>query len=137
MSVISRRAALGIMTALALPRIVSAAPANVIRGASSLRLMMVTERTCEFCRAWRTQIAPGFAASGPGRMAPLFEVDLYGPYPDGLALARRPRLTPSFILLDDGFEIGRIEGYVGQRDFYPHLERMMAQAGVNPSRREG
>lgn len=92
---------------------------------------MVTEASCEFCRAWRAQIAPGFSTSLPGRTAPLFEVDLDGPYPDGLALARRPRQTPSFILLDRGAEIGRIEGYVGPGNFYPVLEQMMTQAGID------
>ncbi|RJE80714.1 SoxS protein [Paracoccus sp. JM45] len=98
--------------------------------------MMITEPACLFCRAWRAEIGPGFAASPIGRAAPLFEVDLNGPYPDGLALARRPRLTPSFILLHKGTEVGRIEGYVGQQHFYPALEQMMSQAGFDSTGKE-
>ncbi|MEE2859738.1 MAG: SoxS protein [Pseudomonadota bacterium] len=97
-----------------------------------VQLMMVQSPYCHFCRAWKTEIGPGFATSAAGRTAPLFEVDVDGPFPDGLALDRRPRITPSFILLDRGVEVGRVEGYVGQRYFYPVLQEMMQRAGIDP-----
>ncbi|WP_245894656.1 SoxS protein [Paracoccus indicus] len=134
MSVLTRRMTLAMMTAVLMPGIARARQTAPDWKSGSLRLMMVSESDCEFCREWRSQIAPGFARSGAGRRAPLFEVDLNGPYPDGLALAGRPRVTPSFILLDRGSELGRIEGYVGAQDFYPVLERMMAGAGVDVPR---
>ena len=130
MSTVSRRKTLAIMAAAMMPGAVQAGQTGLNWNRQSLRLMMVSEAGCEFCRAWRAQIAPGFDRSGPGVAAPLSEVDMDGPYPDGLALAGRPRVTPSFILLDRGVETGRVEGYVGARDFYPVLERMMTRAGV-------
>jgi hypothetical protein len=133
MSELSRRTALAVFAALALPRSVWAGQSTPDWNATPLRLMMVTEPACEFCRAWRAEIGPDFAGSGLGRAAPLFEVDLDGPYPDGLALARRPRLTPTFVLLHKGAEVGRIEGYVGKQYFYPVLEQMFAQAGFDPT----
>ena len=47
-------------------------------------------------------------------------------------LGSRPPSTPvvPFVLLSDGSEAGRIEGYVGQRYFYPVLEEMMRGAGL-------
>ena len=92
--------------------------------------MMVESPACHHCRAWHAQIGPGYAASAAGRAAPILHVDVDGPYPDGLALARRPWITPTFVLLSDGSEAGRIEGYVGQRYFYPVLEEMMRGAGL-------
>ena len=52
----------------------------------------------------------------PGRSIPLPTAEthfingrpLKGPYPDGLALDRRPWLTPSFILLRGGQEVARV-----------------------------
>ena len=131
MSELSRRKTMALMAAALMPGIAEARQTDPDWNVRSLRLMLVSEKDCEFCRAWRREIAPGFAGSGAGRTAPLFEVDMNGPYPDGLALAGRPRVTPSFILLDRGSEIGRIEGYVGATDFYPVLERMMAGAGAD------
>lgn len=95
-----------------------------------VQLMMVTARHCAYCAAWKAEIGPGYAASLAGRIAPIFEVDLDGPYPDGLALDRKPWITPSFILLRNGAELGRIEGYVGQRHFHPVLEALLREAGL-------
>ena len=127
----SRRMVLGGLAALALTFPADAAPLQPDWQARPLQMMMVTSPACHFCRLWREEIGPGYAASGAGRMAPIFEVDVAGPFPDGLALDRRPRLTPSFILLDRGTEIGRVEGYVGRRHFYPVLEEVMQRAGLD------
>lgn len=113
----------------ALP-LVAAGMARAGTPAGPFRLMMVTRRGCRYCEAWDAEIGPGYAASPAGRLAPLLVVDMDGPFPDGLALDRRPRLTPSFLLLDGSVEIGRIEGYVGARHFYPVLTRMMVGAGL-------
>lgn len=94
------------------------------------QLMMVTKRGCYYCKQWRAQIGPGYPTSRAGRAAPMFEVDVDGPYPDALALDRRPRLTPTFIVLERGTERGRVEGYVGERYFYPVLEEVMVRAGL-------
>ncbi|MCZ0960351.1 SoxS protein [Paracoccus benzoatiresistens] len=97
--------------------------------AGPLRLLMVEKEGCVYCAAWDRAIGPGYAASDPGRAAPLERVDIHGPYPDGLALARRPFVTPTFILLDGGSEVGRLEGHMTAQQFYPALADLLAQAG--------
>ncbi|MFN3525174.1 MAG: SoxS protein [Paracoccus sp. (in: a-proteobacteria)] len=101
--------------------------------AAPVWLMMVTSPACHHCAAWKAEIGPGYAASVEGRIAPIFEVDLRGPYPDGLALDRRPWITPSFLLLRHGAELGRIEGYVGKRHFHPVLNSLLVEAGLAPA----
>lgn len=128
MTCLTRRGLLALLPAAICIAPVGMAAAWPRRG--PFRLLMVTSRGCHHCRAWRDQIGPGFAASPAGRAAPLTEVDIDGPWPDGLALDRRPRLTPSFLLLEGATEIGRVEGYVGARHFHPVLTRMMLDAGV-------
>lgn len=93
-----------------------------------LRLLMVRRRGCAWCALWDREIAPVYRDHPEGRAAPLVMVDADGPFPDGLALDRIPWLTPSFILLRDGIEIARIEGYPGARDFFPALARMQRAA---------
>ena len=127
MPILSRRS---VMFALPVLMVSARAWAQQDWSGRPLQLLMVSSPYCHFCRAWQAEIGPGFAVSAAGRTAPLFEVDVAGPFPDGLALDRRPRITPSFILLDRGIEIGRVEGYVGQRYFYPVLEEMFDRAGV-------
>lgn len=129
---LSRRAILLGAAAAALPVTGWAAPDWQ---AHPWQVMMVESPACYFCRQWHEQIGPGYAASDEGRAAPIFFVDVDGPYPDGLALDRRPRITPTFVLLSRGSEVGRVEGYVGERYFYPVLEEMMSGAGLTLPRR--
>ena len=96
--------------------------------APALRLLMVRRRGCVYCAQWDREIAPVYARHPEGRAAPLLVVDRDGPYPDGLALARRPWLTPTFILLRGGVEVTRFEGYPGAERFFPVLRDMLAQA---------
>jgi hypothetical protein len=96
--------------------------------AEPLRLLMVEKDGCVYCAAWDRNIGPGYPASDAGQAAPLMRVDIHGPYPDGLALARRPFVTPTFILLDGGSEVGRLEGYMTAAQFYPALSALLDQA---------
>lgn len=97
-------------------------------GAEPLQLLMVEKHDCVYCRAWDRNIGPGYAVSRAGRAAPLLRVDVHGPYPDGLVLARRPFVTPTFILLDGGSEVGRLEGHMTAEQFHPALSALLAQA---------
>ena len=94
-----------------------------------LRLLMAEKKDCVYCLAWDRNVGPGYGASAAGRAAPLMRVDIHGPYPDGLVLERRPFVTPTFILLDDGVEIGRLEGYMTAQQFHAALNGLLAQAG--------
>lgn len=132
MSHILTRRRLMLSAACALLPLVATAEEPRDWSAAPWQLMMVGSPACHFCRAWEAEIGPGYAASPAGRAAPLFHVDVDGPYPDGLALARRPWITPTFVLLRDGSEVGRVEGYVGKRHFHPVLGQVMRDAGLDP-----
>lgn len=112
-----------IRLAAVLALMLTALPAS----AGPLRLLMVEKHGCVYCAAWDRSVGPGYAATPQGRAAPLERVDIHGPWPDGLALARRPFVTPTFILLDDGAEVGRLEGYLTAAQFYPALSALLDQ----------
>lgn len=114
-----------IMLGLAIGGIARAAWAQPSKGQ---RLMMVRRKGCVYCAQWDREIAPIYDRHAEGRAAPLFMVDADGPYPDGLALDRMPWLTPSFILLRDGREMARFEGYPGADKFFAVLADMQQQA---------
>ncbi|WP_243698770.1 SoxS protein [Paracoccus alkanivorans] len=95
-----------------------------------LRLLMVEQEGCIYCEAWDREIGPGFAKSSEGLRAPLLRVDIDGPWPDGIALERRPTITPTFILLREGAELSRLEGYPGDQYFYPLIDEMLSKANI-------
>lgn len=95
-----------------------------------IRLMMVDQEGCIYCEAWNREIGPGYPKSSEGQAAPLLRVDIDGPWPDGIALDRRPTITPTFILLRDGAEISRLEGYPGDQYFYSLIDSMLTEADI-------
>lgn len=101
------------------------------------RLLMVGRDGCIHCRAWHAQIGPGYADSAAGKAAPLLIVDMDGPWPDGLVLARRPFVTPTFILLNGGVEVARVEGYALPERFYPAINDMLATTATKAATQKG
>lgn len=97
---------------------------------TQLELLMVERDGCVYCDAWKREIMPQYPLTSEGRTAPLRRVQIDGPWPDGIALARRPFITPTFILLQNGKEVGRLEGYAGENYFFPLLDELIAKTGV-------
>ena len=93
--------------------------------AAATELVMVEQPGCVWCARWDAEIAPAYPKTAEGRFAPLRRVDLRA-IPDDLALDRRVRFTPTFLLVDDGRELARIEGYPGADFFWPLLGDMLA-----------
>jgi hypothetical protein len=124
---LTRRIILGIILGV-IPGGIAALAAWPALAAPGLRLMMVRRPGCVYCAQWDREIGPVYASRPEGRAAPLFMVDVDGPYPDGLALDRRPWLTPSFILLRGGQEVARFEGYPGAERFFEVLRVMLDEA---------
>ncbi len=92
--------------------------------AQSAQLVMLERDDCAWCRAWHSEIGPGYPHSDEGTRAPLRRVDLARTWPADL-----PRLavyyTPTFVVLACNREIGRLTGYQGADFFYPALARLL------------
>lgn len=95
-------------------------------GQSETRLMMVEEDGCPWCERWNHDVGGEYALTEEGMMAPLWRYDISDPVPDGVTFATHPQYTPTFILLVDGTEVNRIEGYPGEGFFWGLLDIMLA-----------
>lgn len=98
--------------------------------AGQFQLLMFERDGCSYCLLWNEQIGPAYPRTAQGRAAPLERLDVKAPLPEGVTLTGRPpAFTPTFVLLDDGTEVGRIEGYAGDEFFWVLLDRMLDRAG--------
>lgn len=88
-------------------------------------LIMVEEHGCVWCAQWNNTIAPIYPKTVEGKYAPLRRIDIHDPLPTDLSLKSRPMFTPTFILVENGRELARIEGYPGEDFFWGLLERML------------
>lgn len=87
-------------------------------------LVMVDQAGCSWCETWDAEIGPIYPKTAEGRFAPLRRIDIRA-VDDALNLVRRVSFTPTFILVDDGREIARLEGYPGEDFFWGLLARML------------
>ncbi|MBJ6371416.1 hypothetical protein JF290_07740 [Sedimentitalea sp. CAU 1593] len=87
-------------------------------------LVMVEQRGCEWCARWNAEIAPAYPKTSEGAYAPLRRVDLRA-MPEDLEVQRRVTFTPTFLVVQDGREIARLEGYPGEQFFWPVLNKLL------------
>ena len=91
-----------------------------------LRLVMVDDPACVYCRKWLKEIGPGYPLTPAGRRAPLVRRSKGDASLAGLA---NVQFTPTFILVRDGHEVGRFVGYAGPETFWEMLDGLLANAG--------
>ncbi len=96
--------------------------------ADNLRLMMVERPGCHWCARWNQDIGPIYPKTPEGRAAPLLRHDVRDPLPAGITVVSPPQFTPTFILLQDGTEIGRIDGYPGEDFFWGLLAGLLTKS---------
>lgn len=94
-------------------------------GARGAELIMFAKAGCAWCEAFDHEIAPLYSQTGEGARAPLRRIDLAAPVPPDLAFIEVERLTPVFVLVDKGREIGRIRGYPGESFFWDLLGELI------------
>ncbi len=90
-------------------------------------LVMVEQDGCHWCMRWNEEISHIYPKTPEGQFAPLIRRDLSAPEPEGVTFARKVVFTPTFVLIEDGRELARIEGYPGE-DFFWSLLGMMLQS---------
>ena len=93
-----------------------------------LELLMFEEPGCPWCRRWQTEVGIGYPQSSEGKQAPLRIVQVHAPLPAGIQFATAVRVSPTFVLVAHGREIGRITGYPGAEFFWPMLEDLLRKS---------
>ena len=88
-------------------------------------LMMGREPGCVWCARWDEEIRPIYPKTTEAEIAPLFDYDIRTDLPEGITLDRPIVFTPTFVVLEDGVEIGRIEGYPGEDFFWGLLDNIL------------
>lgn len=93
-------------------------------------LLMAEEHGCVWCERWNEEISAIYPKTAEGKAAPLVRYDLHSETPENVSFERRVHFTPTFILVNDGVEVGRIEGYPGEDFFWGLLSMMLEEAGI-------
>lgn len=96
-------------------------------------LVMVEEKGCIWCARWNEEISDIYPKTAEGAAAPLMRMDIRAKRPEDITFARSLTFTPTFVLVVDGKEVSRIEGYPGEDFFWGLLSEMLSQATIDVS----
>jgi thioredoxin-related protein len=102
------------------------------QSASAAELIMFEQAGCIWCEKFNREIAPIYPKTDEGKIAPLRRVDIYAAVPDDLKFVTVERITPVFVLVDRGREIGRIRGYPGEDNFWGLLANLVKKLDKKP-----
>ena len=95
--------------------------------AAAAELVMLERPGCVWCARFNAEIAPGYPKTEEGRRAPLRRVDITQQWPPDLEGIAGEQFTPTFILVEDGKEVGRLRGYPGSEFFWYLLGGILAK----------
>tara|TARA_R110000751_G_scaffold172928_3_gene279326 strand:+ start:37027 stop:37452 length:426 start_codon:yes stop_codon:yes gene_type:complete len=96
----------------------------------SAELVMLERDGCVWCMRWDEEVGPIYPKTAESKTAPLRRVDIDEPWPDDLVNIAKDQFTPTFILVDDGKEIGRMRGYAGDEFFWVLLDEMLGKLAL-------
>lgn len=98
-------------------------PAPAVAG--DVQLLMFEEQGCYWCTKWDSEISQIYPKTQEGRTAPLIRLNVHRDIPAEFTLDVAPFYTPTFVVVKDGQEVGRVEGYPGEDFFWGLLGRIL------------
>ena len=93
----------------------------------SAELVMFERGGCVWCQRWNRDIGPVYDKAAEAKLLPLRRIDLDRQTADGIKLAAPVRYTPTFVVVDNGREVGRITGYINDDSFWGLLGALAAR----------
>ncbi len=95
--------------------------------ANASELVMFDQSGCIYCQRWERDIGTLYSKTEEAKALPLRRVDIQNQKVSGVALASPVRFTPTFVVVDNGREVGRITGYSNDNAFWGLLGALAAK----------
>ncbi|MCP2217751.1 thioredoxin family protein [Bradyrhizobium elkanii] len=96
-------------------------------------LLMFERGGCVWCQRWDREIGPVYDKTAEAKLLPLRRITTESQAARSITLASPVHYTPTFVVVDNGREIGRITGYVNDDAFWGLLAALAAR--IAPPRR--
>lgn len=98
--------------------------------ALAAELLMFERPGCPNCIAWEREIGGIYPLTAEGRRAPLRRIHIGEYQPNSVSLLEDVKYAPTFVLVEDGREIGRIVGYSSDDAFWGLLKVVVEKLTV-------
>lgn len=94
---------------------------------NAAELVMFDSSVCEWCEIWEDEVGIVYHKTDEARVAPLRRIDIDGRRTANFGNIRPVIYTPTFVLMENDHEIGRITGYPGEAHFWSLLEVLIGK----------
>ena len=96
--------------------------------ACALELIMFETEGCVWCKKWREDVGSIYDRTQEGKIAPLRSIDLTEDAQEQFKLKAPVSISPTFVLVSEKNEVGRIIGYPGEDFFWALLSDLLNKA---------
>ena len=100
---------------------------SLLQISSASELIMFDADYCTWCRKWDEEIGVIYSLTPESCQAPIRKVEISDQIPDSISIHESVRYTPTFVLIHNQSEVGRIVGYQGEDFFWPMLNDLIEQ----------
>jgi len=92
---------------------------------TNLQLVVLEVDGCIYCDVFRRRLLDAYKSSKHGKKAPIRFVDINDPALGDLGITQPIGMVPTFIMLENNEEIGRIPGLMGHQDFFRAIDYIL------------
>lgn len=126
-------AALGLILVLMLTPLSSGSAgidpdAPVPHNATNLQLLVMEAPGCIYCSIFRRDVLPSYQTSERGKDMPVRFVDVNDVDKTGVTLESPIDILPTFVIVRDNKEVGRIPGYMGPENFFHSINYLLSSS---------
>jgi thioredoxin-related protein len=94
----------------------------------NLQLVVMEADGCIYCGLFRRDVLPSYEASDSGKDMPIRFVDVNDVDKTGIEFESPVDILPTFVIVKDNREIGRIPGYMGPEDFFHSISYLLSSS---------
>lgn len=97
-------------------------------GSATMELVVMEAPGCTYCTLFRRDVLPSYENSERAKDVPIRFVDINDEAADALGLDGPVDVVPTFVVLKNNKEVGRIPGYTGPEIFFHTINYLLAGA---------
>lgn len=94
-------------------------------------LLVFEDKACGPCILFDRQVGHLYDKTDEAKSIPLRRVQFGAPVPESIGIKHDISVAPTFVLIDEGQEVGRFEGYTHDELFWMNLNYLINQL-TNP-----
>ena len=101
--------------------------------ARAAELVFFMSEACGICERWQSEIGGVYPKTEEAKVLPLRVQSVHDDLPEDLSFVKGVAFTPTFVVVEDGQEIGRMVGYISDYFFWEQIGGLVKQVEARKS----